>query len=448
MKIDKKNLWKEKIPYIKELEEFFSKISYKGINLWPIMANEVYTYYKNQDRGFFERALLITRYIFFKDNLKVERSNKKILASYFMRREDHHELTQKALDSFSKKELFFLDGYESKKKPFSSYSFYFPNIFLLFKIWRKFRKAKLERVLGRYYYLLLARTYQRHKQIGYFLEIVNKLSPQAYIAFCSAAFGEEAILTLLCKKRNIPTFTLQHSPFHKSSDPFSPAIIQNENAISDYHLIWGENSKNPLKGYLDLSNLIIVGNPKYKMNKIKRKQRFNPKKATVFFSVPGYDEGNIQLLKIVKEFIKNHPEVKFNISVHPMDDIKNYSNNLQFKNIKIISKEVLAQTLLEESDFIILYNTGVTVEALNYKIPIFRYAGKDFRDFWDYDDRFGNLKELEKLFSKIKNKKAYIKLINFYNKELKKTFYLHPKKETSNIYYEKIMKTIKEWYKK
>ena len=55
MILKEKDLWSEKIPFIKKLKDFYSKIEYKRINLWPIIANECYTYYKSQeDRGFKE----------------------------------------------------------------------------------------------------------------------------------------------------------------------------------------------------------------------------------------------------------------------------------------------------------------------------------------------------------------------------------------------------------
>jgi len=108
MILKEKDLWSEKIPFIKKLKDFYSKIEYKRINLWPIMANECYTYYKSQeDRGFKEILGLIIRFIFFKEDLKVEKAKGKILVSYFMNREDHHELVKKAISAFSEKEIFF-----------------------------------------------------------------------------------------------------------------------------------------------------------------------------------------------------------------------------------------------------------------------------------------------------------------------------------------------------
>jgi len=446
-----KEFWSEKIPYIKKLKGFYSKIEYKGVNLWPVMAGDVYPYYyfshldKEEEPSLFKRLLINIKSIFFRDNFPVG-GNGKILVSYFMPRKDHYELIEKALSKFPEKDLVWIDAFKYKQKNILLRGkIRFPNVLFLFGIWNKFRKAKLKKILKNYYWFYIFKTYFRCRQIEDLEKIFNKINPKAYISFCSSAFPEEAILTLLCKKQKIPTFTLQHGFLQKPSNPFTSVTILNENMISDYNLLWGKNSYNIQKRYVNRSKLILAGNPKYNKIKSNKKNSFNPKKATIFFSVPAYNQGNLELLRIVKKFIGSHPEILFNITAHPMNDIKLFSKNLKYKNVKIIDDNVLAQDLLEKSDFVILYNTTITIEALNYKIPIFRYNGKDFISFWDKKrDSFKNLKELEELFLRIKNKKNYTKLMDFYDKQLKNIFYFEPGKDVPQVYYEEIIKRIKK----
>ncbi|GIU68455.1 MAG: hypothetical protein KatS3mg093_342 [Candidatus Parcubacteria bacterium] len=448
-KTKKIDLWSEKILYLKKSKEFFSKLSYKGINLWPIMAGDIYTYYYfshidiEEEPSFFKRFLINIKSLFFEDKFPVK-GNGRILVSYFMPRKDHHELVKRAVSKFPKKDLVWIDafGYKQKNILFRG-KIKFPNILLLLSIYNKFRKKKLKKIFRNYYWFYILKTYFRLKQINQFYDIVDKIKPKGYIAFCSSAFPEEAILTLICKNKKIPTFTLQHGFFYKPKS-FVSSIIQSENIISDYHLLWGKKSYNIQKEYTDESRLIIVGNPKYELIKKKVKKEYDPKKATIFFSVPAYNEGNFRLREIVKKFIEDHPEIIFNIAVHPMNDMNLFSKYFNYKNVKFISKNILAQDLLKESDFVIVYNTTAALEALNYKIPILRYAGKDFLSFWDKkQDTFTNLNELRHLFLKIKNKRNYKKLMDFYEKELKKTFYFHPKKTIPEVYYKKIMEKIK-----
>jgi len=444
MILKEKDLWSEKIPFIKKLKDFYSKIEYKRINLWPIMANECYTYYKSQeDRGFKEILGLIIRFIFFKEDLKVEKAKGKILVSYFMNREDHHELVKKAISAFSEKEIFFMDAYEYKRNPLKMYKPKIPNFYLLFSIWLKFKRSDLKKTLGRYYWLFLARTYQRFCQIVYFKKIIDRLEPKAYVAFCSPAFGEEAIMTLICKEKGILTFSMQHG-FYREGHTFGPEALLAENSIPDYFLLWGDKTSDIQKKYVDQSRIILVGNPKYSRLNRKTKTKFDPKKATIFFGNNSFNKGNLELLEIVKVFIQNHPEISFNVTVHPMNDANLFFELLKFKNVKFIQKDFPVQNLLEESNFIILYSTSVAMEALNYKIPILEYHGNDSLRFWDgKNDSFTNVEELENLFLKLKNPREYKKLIDFYEKELEKIFYFDPKKSVPEVYYDKITNIIK-----
>lgn len=437
-----KELWVNKIPYLKISKEFFSGMEYYSINLWPIMANEIYTYYKNQDRKFSERLKLIVRFIFFIDNFKIEKNKGKILASYFMPRDDHHNLVKKALSSFSKKELFFLDAYEHKKKPLKNYKFYFPNLWLLLIIWKKFRKVNLKKLFGRYYYLFIARTYQRYKQISYFKKVIDKLEPTGYVAFCSSAFGEESIITLLCKKRGIPTFSLQHGlivNYHK----YSPQEILNENILADYTLLWGKITYDVQKKYINPDRLIIIGNPKYVKKKRQKKKKNLMKRGLILFPVTGNDKTKKELIGIIKEIVKKYPKMEFFISIHPFDNLEDYKKNIIGKNVYFVKRGENIDEFFEKIDFVILHNTTLAIEALNYSIPIFRYNDEAFVSLWKNDDIFGNLKELEGLIEKAKKPGVLNKWLKTYKRELKNNFYFHPKKRLPQIYYEKINKKIK-----
>ena len=440
-------LWSERIPFIKNLKGFYSEISHRGINFWPIIAGDVYTYYKNQEhRTWVEKILMITKNLFLKDKYQVHGKKGKILVSYFMPRKDHHELVMKAIERFPKEELIMLDCYKYKQKnPLLRSSFRFPDFILLFNIWNRFRKVKLKKVLGKNYYLFLTKTYLIHKRIDQFYKIYNKYNPRAHIAFCSQAFEEDAILTLIHKKEGKPTFTLQHGFILTNSPYFSPHIIQIENLISDYFLIWGNSMHKSLKEYVDEKNLLIAGNPKHSNKDIKKIKKFSPKIATFFFSTPGYEKSNEKVIKILNKFAEKHSEIKFNLKIHPFDDVKNYMPLISTKNIQFTEKEYPIQKLLEKSDFIILHNTSIAYEALLYKTPIFRFEDEFIAKVWEFKDTFRNPEELEKLFNKLKDKNYFNGIMKFYDKKLKEMFYLHPTKETSQIYYEKIIGAIRKY---
>src|SRR3972149_3127895 len=106
VRIKEKDFWSEKIPFIRKLKGFYSKKEYGGINLWPIMANDVYTYYRNQEARTKKEIFLETvKNLFLLDKLKVNGKRARILATYFMARKDHHELFLKSISSFKREEL-------------------------------------------------------------------------------------------------------------------------------------------------------------------------------------------------------------------------------------------------------------------------------------------------------------------------------------------------------
>jgi hypothetical protein len=446
--MDKLMFWSEQIPFIKTLKEFFLNIEYRGINFWPIMANDVYTYYKNQEqRSKLNKFLTIMRCLFLKEKIKIKEHDKnKIFATYFMLRKDHQEFVKKALEKFSNDELYLYDSYESQqKRKLFRYSFRIPNIFLLIQIIKKFRDAKLKDILKDNYGLFVGKTFLRFRQINYFKKIIKKLNPKAYIAFCSSAFPEEAIFTLLLKQKSIPTFTLQHGFYSPPKKDFSPISIQNENIISDYMLVWGENSKENIEEYAKgKAEIIIAGNPKYLIKPSELKS-FNLESIVFFLSVPPNQESNKKVVQILNEFAKSHPSIKIRLKLHPFDDIKNYLSLVTEKNIIFEEKTATVQGLLQESDLIVTHFTTIALEALFYNKPIFRFDDRSSLHFWNNDtDKFSNLKEFEDKIKKLQNPKEYKKLIRFYQVELIKNFYFEKNKEPSQVYYEKIMEKIKK----
>ncbi|MFA5953743.1 MAG: hypothetical protein WC812_04075 [Candidatus Pacearchaeota archaeon] len=441
----KENLWNEKIPFIKEMKEFYLKMNYKGINLWPIMANDIYTYYSNKNIEKKERKMIFLKCLFFKDEMNLTHKEKnKILVSYFMPREDHHSLVYKAIEDFPKEDLIILDNYElKKKKGLKKGRIIFPNIFLFLKILNKFKRNKLKKLLGKYYYIILARTYQRHQEIKRFHKLYKKILPKAYISFCSQAFAEETILTSICKINKIPTFTLQHG-FIVEYPYFHGAMILNENVISDYNLIWGKTTYNVLKKYTNNSRLIVVGNPKYSSIVKNDSKIFNPKKCVVFFPVPGGETNtNKNMAKIINDFAKKYPKIIFEASVHPFDNLENYKKIMDAKNVNFADSNIPIMKRIEESDFIILHNSTIAIEALRYEKPIFRFNDKFLINLWKNEDKFKDKKELERRFEKIKNPKTYQKFKKFYAKEFEKNFKITPNKKTPKVYYEEVIKRIK-----
>ena len=86
-KMDTKTPWYKSIPYIKKSKELFSSLNCKGINLWPIMASDIYTYYyfsnynKKEEPNKKQKLLLSLNYLFFPNIPRISNTKNKILAT-------------------------------------------------------------------------------------------------------------------------------------------------------------------------------------------------------------------------------------------------------------------------------------------------------------------------------------------------------------------------------
>ncbi|NPE27142.1 hypothetical protein HNV12_04020 [Methanococcoides sp. SA1] len=434
--------WHEKIPFLRESKKVFREMEYEGINLWPIMASEVYTYYGAPEKIWWRKIAMMGKFLFTLDKYNITGEKNAIFSSFIMARDDHRDLVKKSLAKFSKKYLIVLDACEYKKSlSILKFSYHFPNIPLLLKIWGKFHDADMKKVWGRYkYYHFIARTYFRCKQIDQFLEIYDNYKPRAYIAFCSQAFPEEGIMTLICKKNGVPTFTLQHGIVTEYND-FSPNYVLMENIISDYFLIWGKSTENVLKKYIEKKKLVIVGNPKIGEIKENKKIKLTPKIATVFLPVISNNDTNIKMFELIDDFSIKNPTLKIELSLHPFDNIKKYPKP-KSKKIKLLDNSIDLNNQLKKSDFIIIHNTTIAMEALKYQKPIFRYEDDFLVKLWENDDCFKTAEDLNMLIKKGRNKKTYRKWIKKYKNEFEKTFY-QSKKSIGEKYRDEIVSRIR-----
>lgn len=454
--VDERKLWSYKIDYIKKLKEFFSEIEYQGINLWPVMAPEVYTYYyfanydKIEEPTPLKRFLMSMKYLFFSGIAPVQNAKNKLFVSYPLNRKDHYELISRSVSGFNGKDVtIYAPNYERKSKFIEElYKIRFPNVVLLCKLFKKFNKTELSFIPRSYRLLYFAKTYLECKQVDRFAKSLSSNRPKAHIAFCSSGFSEEAVITSICKKDKIPTFTLQHGFIPDHSGSFKSIDVQNENVIADYSLLWGKSSFDIQKTFVDANKLIIAGNPKYDIKIQKSIKNFRPKIATLFLSVPSFKDSNKKMISIVNEFSNNHPEIKIRLKAHPFDKESDYTSLITSKNLSFEGKEKSVGDLLKDSDFVILHSTSISYEALIYRIPIFKFKDKNYSKFWDDRDAFSNAIELDKLFKDMQLKEKYVSLMNFYDSLLKNTFYFENEKKISRIYREKIENAIKDYQKK
>ena len=208
---EKKEIWSDKIEFLRESKKFFSKMKYRGINLWPVMAPAIYESYVAPVKNKKESAKDFFRYFFLQERIKFpEVGGSGILASFAMNRKDHHEFFLKSIEKL-KENVLLIDMYGTKNKDKKDrFSLRFPNVILFLKLLINFNKNSLKKVLDTKYWSILAHTTYICSQIKRFERKMNEYNLKAYVSFCSQASEEETIITLISKKNNVPTFTLQH----------------------------------------------------------------------------------------------------------------------------------------------------------------------------------------------------------------------------------------------
>jgi len=428
-----RRLYNEKIPELKKLKKFFSEEEYGGINLWPSMAPSCYFYMQNNTMGSkIFNILRIIKFLFFVERFPIKgNGEKKIIASFCIDRKNHHELWESCLSSFKENEVILVDAYKPKKNKFFTiakrFSFRFPNLLRIYSINKRLGNSGLNEVIKNKldYTYFVTQTYFQQRKIDYLSKLVKKYLPVACVSYSPYRNNDETILNQICKMDHIPTFAMQNyslSEFKK----FNYESITYENFISDYFLLWGKSGYDILKKFISEDKLIIAGNPIYgRINKISR-SKFKPKICTILLGHKQYTKSNFDMMGIIKEFAKEHPEIIFRFNIHIDNDRKPYIESVIEKNLEVLpvtsGKEQLAK-LFSTSDFLVLHNTTMALEALEYQIPIFQYKDKKAAELDIPENKFSNLKDFKKLFEKMLDAKTFQKYQKSYYDYYLRNFY-------------------------
>lgn len=417
----------EKIKELKIIHKEFSKINYLGVNLWPVMALPIYSFYQYKyimgdsfPEITFKRIL---GFLFLKQTFKISNDQKgKILTSLFMGEESNHtELHKMYLDSFKKNELIKVN---LKTKKFS-----LGNLRSFLKIYKLFNNKRLKKVFKDkktflYFFSLM---YYNFKQIKTLKKLVEDLDPKSYISFCCPSNRHESILTQLVKKQGGTTFNLQHGSLEEWPMFFHLERVSYEAMVSDYLLAWGEKSRKVCSNHIDPKKIILVGNPRYP-KKIKKKEERNMTEGIFFLSIKELKKSNQEILDILHKFLTKNPKVKIRIKAHPGDSLEFY--NFKHDQIFPIIENLEIPDLLSSSDFVVGYNSTVMTEALAYGIPIFQFQNKyPERDSPLSFGKFNDLREFNTFFKECLSKTKRKILTKKYNKIYINSFF-QPKEKT------------------
>ncbi len=160
------------------------------------------------------------------------------------------------------------------------------------------------------------------------------------------------------KLNNIKTVTLQHGLYVDYEDFKNINCVNYKNAVSDYFLAWGEETKELIKKYHPNITVKIVGKP----IQINDNYKSTGEYFTVLFDQNIFEDYNKKILSSAYLVAKTM-HLKVNIRFHPYNNRNNYSIE---DNITLVNEP------LNNSEFVIGHTTSMIYEVMRLGIPVFK----------------------------------------------------------------------------
>jgi hypothetical protein len=216
------------------------------------------------------------------------------------------------------------------------------------------------------------------------------LDCKQYTAF-NSSYLYESFLTFYFRKRNIPTYSLQHGLYFNYLNEIPLDIINYENICAENLICWGNYTLDQIQSTVPKDVKLILGKYPYTIKFSKNRM----KKNTVLVFLPRliYISETKKLLNILENTGDNYL-----IRLHP-----NTTQSLQAYIAKIPSFEVDENPKLEitlaayKYDFCIGFNTSSILEATLYGQEIVQYISKNDEFIIDNILSFNSLEKLKEI---------------------------------------------------
>lgn len=317
------------------------------------------------------------------DDLKIKQPKKTLFSMGAFQRKDYYELWEDVKSRIKSPLSFDF----SRQKNRNSYNF--KKAFLGWFIINKTNELKL-----------LAK-FRLAAKITHYLHVVDeleKINPvvRKYCAF-SSVHNYEVILSFFFRKNKIETYSLQHGIYSVLHDNISLDMILYENFVSDFHLCWGQYTKDEFMSYgINEKSLIVAGYPR-NVARPAIPSKLNSSKCLILLTSYIYHDSNLKLLQIFKEFSANN-NLDVHVKIHPNSNREFYEKIIAEYRFNIVSPDLTLMELFKNNEFgwAVAINSAAYYEAYMYNIPCLRYNDFSFEDSVAiYDDKFSNLKELK-----------------------------------------------------
>lgn len=374
-----------------------NQISYRYKNHYPVekilgidLGILIFAKKKFTVKSYLSYIIKHTLPIFFKtlnlNDLKVNEPSKTLFTMGTFKRKDYYEIREDVKSRIKKTASF---DFSTQNH---TYKLSFKNIYLA---WTIINRTKELGLLSRF---------RLASKMTFYLNVIDdleKINPVfgKYCAF-SSVHDYETLLTSYFQKKKIKTYSLQHGIYSVLHDNITLDMILYENFISDFHLCWGQYTKDEFAKYgIGKDALIVAGYPR-KVSRPSIPSGLNKNECLLLLTSYMYHESNIKLLQIIKELISAHePNLKVNIKIHPNSVREKYEEiAAEYQNWNIIPQEQTLTELFKSSKFgwAAAINSAAYYESYIYNIPCFRLTDPAFEDSVDInDDKFSNLNELK-----------------------------------------------------
>ncbi|MBS1565840.1 MAG: hypothetical protein JST39_15740, partial [Bacteroidetes bacterium] len=234
------------------------------------------------------------------------------------------------------------------------------------------------------------------------------LRPRRYVSF-SCVMGLEHLLTQYFQHRGIPTYNLQHGVtaiYEKNPQD----ALEYTNIISDYHLSWGQYSRQELIRYgFDPAHILAAGYPRQQT--VQPLQKPASRHCVVLLSRAHFNKANMDLLTILNRLpAKGEGAFHFHLKLHPSLSVPYYQKwikeNCSGGHISLYAESKTMQEVMNSGDtgFCIVVNSSAYYESYMYGRVALRYYSPEFdSEYAVADDKFTSLPELERLLQQLYN---------------------------------------------
>ncbi|MET3127332.1 hypothetical protein ABID42_002447 [Arcicella rosea] len=314
----------------------------------------------------------------------------KLVIVYSVDRSDYEYQIKQTLEDISSANALLLSSLPRKItfKPFRAMFFF---IYFLFKL--GFKKHGFNVLFFLTSKMLFYRSV--HEQLDKYFSNFD-FSQKKYVSF-NSVYTVENLLTQFFNKKGCSTFSLSHG-FFVNFKRFIPLdIINGENIVAENILVWGDSSRNDLiqNFGVPIERISVAGNPKYKYKSIHIKQEF--RKCIVLLGRVIYQEENIEIINIIKDYVKQNPNIQFELKLHLSLNTDYYRNLCEGTSISVVDgKESLTEIFTNQNyDFAIVNNSTAYYEAMYYDLICFRYEKAENEDFLGLNDKFSDVESLQ-----------------------------------------------------